>query len=184
MTSTVVQAQFGQREPAIDMQILAAQRGDMHAYRNLYNTYHKKVYSLAYRLTADHGMAEDATQEVFIQLWHKLENFQGQSQFSTWLHAVASNITISYMRKQKSWLQRMFSQEDTHIPEQSIADAQYSLDELVLRLPEQARLVFVLFAIEGQRHEEIANTLNIAVGSSKAQLYRAKTLLQEWMSDE
>lgn len=102
MTSTVVQAQFGQREPAIDMQILAAQRGDMHAYRNLYNTYHKKVYSLAYRLTADHGMAEDATQEVFIQLWHKLKTFKGKVSFQhgcmRWLQTSRSVICASKNR--------------------------------------------------------------------------------------
>ena len=59
-----------------------------------------------------------------------------------------------------------------------------SLDDYVLRLPERARHVFVLHAIEGYRHEEIADLLNMAVGSSKAQFHRAKQLLTEWMGDD
>ena len=167
----------------VDGLVRLAQTGDKQAYKALYNLHINKVYSLAYRLTGDHGLAEDATQEVFIQLWQKLTQFSGESKFSTWLYRVTSNITISYMRKQTSWLQRVFSQEVVTVTEPSSVDASVSLDDLIVRLPKQARIVFVLHGIEGLRHEEIANELNIAVGSSKAQFHRAKTLLQEWMSD-
>jgi RNA polymerase sigma-70 factor (ECF subfamily) len=161
----------------------ATQQGDIQAYQQLYTLHVNKVYSLAYRLTGDHGMAEDATQEVFIQLWQKIAGFAGNSRFSTWLYSVASNVTITYMRKQKSWLQRVFSQETVIVPELSSHDSTVSLDELIIKLPEQARIVFVLHAIEGRRHEDIATTLKIATGTSKAQFHRAKTLLQEWMND-
>lgn len=161
----------------------AAQQGDIQAYQQLYTLHVNKVYSLAYRLTGDHGMAEDATQEVFIQLWQKITGFAGNSRFSTWLYSVASNVTITYMRKQKSWLQRVFSQETVIVPELSSHDSTVSLDELIVKLPEQTRIVFVLHAIEGRRHEDIATTLKIATGTSKAQFHRAKTLLQEWMND-
>ena len=57
------------------------------------------------------------------------------------------------------------------------------LDKLILQLPERARVVFVLFAVEGYRHEEIAQMLNMAVGTSKAQYHRARTLLKEWLDD-
>ena len=58
------------------------------------------------------------------------------------------------------------------------------LEKYIYRLPERARWVFVLHAIEGYRHEEIAKTLNMAVGSSKAQFHRAKKLIKEWVGDE
>ena len=128
-------------------------------------------------------MAEDASQEVFIQLWRKLENFDGQSQFSTWLHSVTANITISYIRKQKGWVQRMFNLEASGIQDMP-AESQSTdidLEAMVVRLPERARMVFVLHAIEGYRHEDIANMLDMAVGSSKAQFFRAKQLLKEYM---
>ncbi len=161
----------------------ATQQGDIQAYQQLYSMHVNKVYSLAYRLTGEHGMAEDATQEVFIQLWQKIGGFAGNSRFSTWLYSVASNVTITYMRKQKSWLQRVFSQETVVVPEPSTQDSTVNLDQLIIKLPEQARIVFVLHALEGRRHEDIATTLNIASGTSKAQFHRAKTLLQEWMND-
>mgnify|MGYP000610330632 CR=1 FL=1 len=162
--------------------IYAVQAGNMQAYQQLYKRHCNKVYSLAYRLTGDHGMAEDATQEVFIQLWQKIQQFSGESKFSTWLYRVTSNITISYMRKQTSWLQRVFSKEDFPVHEPEVQDASISLDALIMRLPKQARIVFVLHAIEGQRHAEIAQTLNIAIGTSKAQFHRAKILIQEWIN--
>lgn len=158
-----------------------AQQGDVSAYQQLYALYVKRVYSLALRLTADTEMAEDATQEVFIQVWHKLENFQYNSKFSTWLYSVTSNVTISYMRKQKNWLQRVFSSEEVNVPELSTQDGQVALDQCIMRLPEQTRIVFVLYAIQGLRHDDIAHQLNIAVGTSKAQLHRAKQLLQEML---
>ncbi len=163
--------------------IKSAQQGDKHAYHALYELHVKRVYALCYRLTGDRGLAEDATQEVFIQLWRKLTNFDGQSRFTTWLHSVTANVTVSYMRKQRGWFQRMFNIEES-AAEYEPADAssaEVDLESYILRLPERARMVFVLHAVEGYRHEEIADMLNMAVGSSKAQFHRAKQLMKEWM---
>ena len=73
--------------------IKAVQHGNKQAYHMLYQLYIGQVYGLCYRLTGDKMLAEDATQEVFIQLWKKVGNYKGDSKFSTWLHTVASNIT-------------------------------------------------------------------------------------------
>ena len=164
----------------------AAKAGDRQAYQKLYHQFVGQVYALCFRLTGDVGYAEEATQEVFIQVWQKLDNFRGDSKFSTWLHSVASNIAISYLRKQKGWLQRMFNIEETaamDAPAEGSA-GQVDLDKYIQRLPERARIVFVLHAIEGYRHEEIADMMNTAVGSSKAQFHRAKQLIKEWMGYE
>ena len=185
MTNTVIDATdtFNQaQELAL---VNAAKAGDKIAYRKLYDTYVGRVYALCFRLTADRGLAEDATQEVFIQLWRKLENFKGQSRFTTWLHSVTSHVTVSYMRKQKGWFKKMFNIEDAGLNEDadegSVDDV--DLDHFIQKLPERARLVFVLHAVEGYRHEDIADLLGMAVGSSKAQFHRAKKLLTEWMTD-
>lgn len=163
--------------------ISKAKKGDKQAFRSLYDEHIGRVYALCYRLTGEKGIAEDASQEVFIQLWKKLGNFDGQSQFSTWLHSVTANITISYMRKQKGWVQRMFNLESSGINEMPAEEnsTDVDLEALVIRLPERARMVFVLHAIEGYRHEDIASMLNMAVGSSKAQFFRAKQLLKDFM---
>jgi RNA polymerase sigma-70 factor (ECF subfamily) len=129
-------------------------------------------------------LAEDATQEVFIQVWRKIQNFRADSKFSTWLHTVAVNSTLAYMRKQKGWVSRFVSLENDAVPEQStkMSTNDLNLDKYIARLPERARIVFVLRAVEGYRHEEIADKLNMAVGTSKSQYFRAKSLLQEWMA--
>ena len=184
--SIVVDAKRAFVEKADRDLVVAAQQGDMRAYRELYEQYVGRVYALCYRLTGERTMAEDATQEVFIQLWNKLGNFNGQSKFTTWLHSVTSNITISYIRKQKGWFQRSFNIEDSPVmsEEAEASIDSISLDNYLVRLPERARHVFVLHAIEGYRHEDIADLLKMAVGTSKAQFHRAKSLLTEWMENE
>lgn len=166
--------------------ITRVKSGDQNAYAALYELHVKRVYGLCLRLLADREHAEDATQGVFVQLWHKIASFEGQSQFSTWLHSVTSNIAISYLRKHKNWLQKVVSFEQSGMDEQSALDCQglNGLDKLVLRLPERARMVFVLHVIEGYRHEEIATMLGMAVGSSKSQFHRARQLLKEWYENE
>lgn len=175
-------------EPALLEQRLkglidAATAGDRGAYQQIYQQHIGQVYALCFRLTGDRDQAEEAAQEVFIQVWQKLQNFKGDSKFSTWLHSVTSNVTISYLRKQKGWWQRMLNIEDSpamDMPSEGL-NQEIDLDEYIVRLPERARIVFVLHAIEGYRHEEIAERMNIAVGSCKAQFHRAKQLMKEWM---
>ena len=160
--------------------IRSAQQGQQQAFYQLYQIYHRKVYALCWRMLADKEAAEDVCQEVFVQLWQKIDNFRGESKFSTWLHSVATNTVLGHIRKHKTWLQRIFSIEDQVVEERGVEMADIGdLDKQIMKLPERARLVFVLFAVEGYRHEEIAKMLNMAVGSSKAQYHRARNLLKE-----
>jgi RNA polymerase sigma-70 factor (ECF subfamily) len=157
------------------------------AFKRLYDKYLGKVYGLCLRITGNRQLAEDATQEVFIQVWRKIDTFAGDSSFSTWLHSLTANTTISYMRKQKNWLHRMIRSDDyeelaRQLPAGAVADEEH-LQACLARLPERARLVFVLHAIEGYRQEEIATTLGIAVGTVKAQFHRARELMEGWLGD-
>ncbi len=163
--------------------IAAAKTGDRHAFQQLYERHCGRVYALCYRITADQALAEDATQEVFIQVWRKISDFRAESRFSTWLHSVAVNSTLAYMRKQKGWVSRFISLEDDVVPERDtgMSTDDLNLDRYIDRLPERARIVFVLRALEGYRHEEIASKLNMAVGTSKSQFSRARSLLQGWL---
>ena len=160
--------------------------GDRAAYKQLYTMHVAMVYGLALRLVNDSQAAEEVTQEVFVRVWHSIKSFEGSSRFSSWLHRVTSNTAIDYLRKQRSWLRLVFDREEEinnveETRDHLLAD---DLQKHIARLPERARLVFVLHAVEGYRHEEIAAMTRMAVGSSKAQLNRAKKLLREWMQDE
>ncbi|MGS2719099.1 RNA polymerase sigma factor [Paraglaciecola aestuariivivens] len=185
-TTNVVEAQHKFATKSQWDLIKAVQSGDKQAYNTLYHQHIGQVYGLCYRLTGERGLAEDAAQEVFIQLWRKIGNFKGDSKFSTWLHTVTTHITISYLRKQKGWLQKMFNLEQSTAMHEvaEVSSSEIDLESYIVKLPERARVVFVLHAIEGYRHEEIAKMTQMAVGSSKAQFHRAKQLLKEWMGYE
>ena len=164
--------------------IRLVQQGNQPAFLKIYNAYHKRIYAHCWRMLADKDSAEDVCQEVFVQVWKKISLFRGDSKFSTWLYSVATNVVLGHLRKQKSWWQNVFSIEESAVEEQSIEMAGVSeVDQHIMKLPERARHVFVLFAIEGYRHEESAKMLNMAVGSSKAQYHRARQLLKEWVSE-
>ncbi|MCV6627587.1 MAG: RNA polymerase sigma factor [Cellvibrionaceae bacterium] len=166
-----------------------ASAGDSQAFAELYQRHHRRIYALCFRMTANVEAAEECTQESFIKAWRKLDTFNYQSRFSTWLHTLASRTTLDYLRKQKSWLKLVFSQDDEALAEPPAAEhncelALSQIDQLVARLPERARVVFTLHGIEGYRHVEIAEMLNISAGASRAQYHRARNLLQEWLNHD
>lgn len=155
--------------------------GDKAAYEQLYKNYLGRVYAISLRLLANQAKAEEAVQETFIKVWQQLPRFRGDSQFATWLHRIAVSTAIDLWRQDK--VARLVDETDLEITEiEQQEQEQHQLDKLILRLPHQARAVFVLFAVEGYQHQEIASLLNIAEGSSKAQYHRARQLLQEWLN--
>lgn len=179
------------------MWIEQCKTGDQAAFKQLYSTYSKRVFNLCYRLCNDRGEAEEVTQEIFVQVWENIGKYSGESRFYTWLHALSTNVAITHIRKRKRWWRLLVENQsvrnheanaataDSFVDESHHYETHYdnSLDKLIAKLPEQARLVFILFAVEGYKHEEISNTLNIAVGSSKAQYHRARTLLAKWLNE-
>lgn len=165
---------------AMDELVSLSQQGDRAAFRQLYQQHSGRVYAVCVRLLADRSKAEDACQEVFVKVWQQLTLFRGDSSFSTWLHSIATRTAIDLWRQDK--LLRLATEE---LPEFAGAELGQSreLEQLILRLPHQARAVFVLFALEGYQHQEIAELLGIAEGSSKSQYHRARQLLREWLDE-
>ncbi|MGB0893634.1 MAG: RNA polymerase sigma factor [Parashewanella sp.] len=161
-----------------------AQQGDKAAFKQLYQQHHPRIYALVLRLCGCRSFAEEITQECFVRVWQKLPSFRGESQFSTWLHRLCINQALSMIKAQKSLWARFLNQESVSqesMLEASVNDDYSELDCLILKLPERARQVFVLHAVEGYRHEEVANLLGMATGTSKAQFHRARKLLKEML---
>lgn len=173
-----------QGEMGSDDVLLAAQ-GDVEAFQRLYHLHIRQVYGLALRLCADRSLANDLVQEVFVQVWQKLGSFRGEAKFSSWLYRVATNICLTELRKQNRWFAK-FNFGDNAPSEQFDEGALdiSQLDKLILKLPEQTRQVFVLHALQGESHQQIADWLGIAVGTSKAQFHRARKRLEECLEDE
>ncbi len=166
--------------------IAAAKNGDKQAFYSLYQQFVGRVYAICWRLLANRQKAEDASQEVFIKVWQQLPAFRGDSSFATWLHSIATRTAIDLWRQDKYLRLTGSSDAQPELAEQTVqcSGVEAPLEQAIQRLPPQARAVFVLFALEGYQHQEIAGLLGIKEGTSKAQYFRARQLLQEWLADE
>ena len=161
-----------------------AQQGDRAAFEALYRAHAGRVYALCLRLTADAAQAEERTQDAFVRAWERLATFRGESAFSSWLYRLTVNEVLLGRRAERRREQRVVTTDDPAALER-LRDATagpgiaLDLERAVAVLPPGAREVFVLHDVEGYRHDEIAQLTGIAVGTSKAQLFRARRLLRE-----
>ncbi len=162
-----------------------SRQGDAAAFERLYRAHRDRVYALCWRLGGgDAALAEDLLQEAFVRAWRKLAQFRGDSRFGTWLHRLAVNVALSDRRIRVRRV-RHETAMDEHVERTAVGARdvtralQADLERAIAGLPERARTVLVLYDIEGYRHPEIAELTGMAVGSSKAQLHRARRLVRE-----
>lgn len=162
--------------------------GDERAYRALYDENVDRIYRLTYRMAGDEELARDFTQETFLRAFDRLDQFRGDAAFSTWLHSIAVSTALNGLRKVDRHRKRERSLEDAapvasqrRRPEPDLRDR---LHEAVDALPEIYRTVFLMHDLEGYRHKDIAEALGVAVGTSKARLFRAREKLRETLGEE
>ncbi|NCF62756.1 MAG: sigma-70 family RNA polymerase sigma factor [Gammaproteobacteria bacterium] len=162
-----------------------AGQGDRLAFETLYRRHRDRIYGLLWRLCGgDPSLAEDMLQEAFVRAWNKLDSFRGEARFSTWLHRLSANVALSDRRSRMRRLSRETELEGTverlATGEKDVyADKRMDLEQAISRLPERARTVLILYDVEGYSHAEIAEIAGMAVGSSKAQLHRARKLVRK-----
>ena len=156
--------------------------GDTLAERALYDAHVERVYRLMHRMAGDSDLAADFTQETFIRAFERLEQYRGESSLGTWLHTIAVSVALNGMRKVKRLRGR--TEAIDSVPEIAIqplgftADLRARLHSAVDALSEKLRPVFVMHDVEGYTHDEIATTLGIPVGTSKARLFDARAKLR------
>jgi RNA polymerase sigma-70 factor (ECF subfamily) len=160
-----------------------ARQGDLAAFEALYRKHVRRVYALCLRLSGNAALAEELTQEAFVRAWTKLAQFRGESAFSTWLHPLAVNVALAERRSRRSREAHAFLGDDVAADDRAALATdpgeRLDVERAVASLPAGARAVFVLHDIEGYRHDEIAEMTGVTVGTSKAQLHRARQLLKE-----
>ena len=166
--------------------IARVRAGDGLAERALYDAHVDRVFRLAYRLAGDDDLARDFTQETFIRAFERLDSFRGEAALSTWLYTIATTVTLNGLRK----LKRRGREIDLEHAAEVAGGARRAEPDLKTRLyaaidalSEKYRTVFVMHDVEGYTHEEIAAALNVEVGTSKAQLSRARAKLREALAD-
>jgi RNA polymerase sigma-70 factor (ECF subfamily) len=159
------------------------QLGDVHALEDLYKRHKDKVYALALRLTNDVQDAEDIVQDVFIQVYRKIGDFRGDAAFTSWLDRIATNASISAIRRRKRMPSQLDDIEnqtlDTEPRTQNARLLKPFLEKAIASLPPRSRMVFVLHDVQGFQHNEIAKILGCSEGTSKSQLHKARAQLRK-----
>jgi len=157
-----------------------AAQGDREAFERLYRTHLPRIFGLVRRMNGGID-AEDLTQDVFVRAWSKLATFRGDSSFGTWLHRLAVNVVVERFRTRSAKRNQHIAvePEPSHLavpPDRP--EARLDFEAALTHLPPGAREVFVLHDVEGHKHTEIGGLLGISVGTSKAQLHRARMILR------
>ncbi|HTT43900.1 MAG TPA: sigma-70 family RNA polymerase sigma factor [Steroidobacteraceae bacterium] len=164
-----------------------AAAGDTRAFERLYREHAGRVYGLCLRMTRDPQLAQDCTQDTFINAWKALPQFQTRSSLGTWLHRIAVNVSLGKRRRSSAVAEAPPQDEEGDIAGEWVLETPVEVRELetaIEGLPEGARDALVLHALYGYSHEEAAQMLGIAAGTCKAQLHRARRLLRERLQME
>ena len=157
----------------------ACRRRELGAFEQLYRTHGARLKSIAYHTVGNRQDAEDAVQETFLKVYRGIDGFQGQSGIGTWLCRICINVCYDLVRKRKFEADRAEPQPVA----QNQLPLRVQLAQALRRIHPRYRMVFLLFAVEGMRHAEIAAILEIPEGTSKAWLFEAKRELQRLMTE-
>ena len=177
-----------------ELLIRRAQRGDADAFEQLLLEHQKNVYNLCYRMAGDPDDAMDLSQETFLRAWRCLDQYQFASAFSTWLYRLCSNICIDFLRKRRRQQTVPLTFEDADGEEQTYAvpDAQplpeeqvelkltrETLQAAMAQLLPEHRAVLQLRVVNEMSYEQIAEVLDIQIGTVKSRLSRARNQLKK-----
>lgn len=176
-----------------DRQLVAlAQKGDDEAFALLVARHQRYVYNLAYRLLQNPAEAEDLAQDAFVRAWRGLEHFRNDAKFTTWLYRIVTNLCYTRLANlRRELLDASYEDAEPLLPATGPDPAQQvERDELrqqvqlqVSELPAKYRLVVTLFYLQGFSYSEIAETLNLPMGTVKTHLFRARSLLKQRLKD-
>ena len=179
--------------------VARARRGDESAFEALVTENEKRIYNLCRRLTGNQEDAAELTQEAFLNAWRGLGRFQGESSFSTWLYRLTTNLCIDWLRRQKrrqetapavslddeeaGWAEPADWEQDPHRKlEQS--ERGRALARGLERLPEYQRRPLVLRELSGLSYQEIAQALDLDLGTVKSRIARARLALRKILLED
>ena len=172
--------------PANEAELVTrAQNGDRNAFSELVRSHAQGVLNVIYRMCGNMQVAEDAAQETFIQAWLRLPSYRPRSSLRNWLYRIAVNTAIDMLRKEKRILpgeiENLNLADSEPGPEALFTSAQRTemVQEAVLTLPDASRAVLVLREFEDLSYKEIAESLEIPVGTVMSRLNYARKLLKE-----
>jgi RNA polymerase sigma-70 factor (ECF subfamily) len=161
--------------------LAACRRREIAAFEQLYRTHSPRLKSIAYHTAGNRQDAEDAVQETFLKAYRGIDGFTGASAIGTWLCRICINACYDVVRKRQLEAERSQPPEQPPAPPLAL---RAQLDQALRRIDSRRRTVFLLFAVEGMKHSEIAAILEIPEGTSKAWLFEAKRELQRVLTEK
>ncbi len=169
--------------------------GDMTAFEDIVHQYERLVYATAYRMLNNHSDAQDVSQEVFIKVYKKLDSYKPTYSFGAWISTITSNTSIDYIRKHKKQsllsLDKEIEFEDSSVgltiesndptPEQELMQKEKRelIQKAIELLDEESRELIILRDINGIPYNEIAESLDLKLGTVKSKISRSRIKLQK-----
>ena len=161
-------------------------KGDAKAQYKLYKLYVKGMYNLAVRMTRDNGLAEDVIQDSFIKAFSEINKLKNEKAFGGWLRRIVVNKCIDATRNKKLVFADIGTLDDRYFEQSEEVDESVDpelIHRLIKELPDGAREILVLRALEGYKHAEIGEQLGISESTAKTQFFRAKQLLGKMINE-
>jgi RNA polymerase sigma-70 factor (ECF subfamily) len=183
-----------------DSQLVArTQEGDPAAFDDLVVKYTPRLYGLIYNMTSNHEDTNDLLQDVFSKAYKSIRGFRGKSSFYTWIHSIAVNMTLNFLKKRgrrfnlslddvdasvqndKEFLE--LTQTSSPVREADLSELQLRLNEAMQKLSDEHRAVVTMFHIQGMPHAEISKILNVSEGTVRSRLFYANRQLQNYLEE-
>lgn len=167
----------------LDQLIKSCAKKNRRAREELYHKYEKKLFQVCLKYCRSREEAEDHLHDVFIEIFESIKKYNGRGSFEGWMKRIAINMAIDKYRKKRTYSLKhekiQVLSEDVTIAADELPASIEDIMILIMQLPDQYRLVFNLYQLDGYSHKEIAHMLNISEGTSKSNLHRAKIKLKE-----
>src|ERR1700681_2868073 len=183
-----------------DQQLVArTQSGEAAAFDQLVVKYAPRLYGLVYNMTSNHEDTNDLLQDVFSKAYKAIRGFRGKSSFYTWIHSIAVNMTLNFLKKRSRRFHLSLDDVDSSIQndkefleltatsspvrEADLSELQKRLNEAMMKLSDEHRAVVTMFHIQGMPHAEISKILRVSEGTVRSRLFYANRQLQNYLDE-
>ncbi len=189
-------------QPRIDEDkplVARAQAGEAAAFDDLVVKYSPRLYGLVYNMTSNHEDTNDMLQDVFAKAYRAINGFRGKSSFYTWIHTIAVNMTLNFLKKRGRRYHLSLDDVDASIQndkefieltsttspvrEADLGELQRRLNEAMMKLSDEHRAVVTMFHIQGMPHAEISKILGVSEGTVRSRLFYANRQLQNYLDE-
>jgi len=169
---------------SLEQLIINCKKNDTKAQSQLYKLFSSKLFSVCLKYSRNYAEAEDNLHDSFMAIFKKIKQYNGKGSFEGWIKRITINTALQRYREKSVF--KIVNEENIEDELVEIEDDDISIDyllKIIQELPDRYRLVFNLYVLDGYSHKEVAEMLNINVGTSKSNLARARLILKEKIED-